>query len=333
MKNFSLIVVLLMCSRLGLAMGSVPVESVTPVERHGSLSVDGNRIVDKSGEAVSLAGVSLFWSNEGWGGNRFYNENTISYLKNDWDATIVRAAIGVDGDGSYLENPKENWENLKTAVDAAIENGIYVIVDWHSHHAEDYPQAAVDFFIKVASEYGEYPNLIYEIYNEPLNTASWEEDVVPYSEHVIAAIRKIDPDNLIVVGSPTWSQDVDVASKNPIIGYENIVYTLHFYAGTHKEGLRKKAEVALENGIALMVTEWGTVEASGDGAVDHESVAEWASFMKTHNLSHCVWAFNDKDEGASILVPNSDPDQESWPDVSLTESGLLVKELIREWRH
>lgn len=317
---------------LAMAIPSfAPAKDKTIVDTHGALSVNGNRIVDMNGDVVSLAGVSLFWSNEEWGGERFYSKNTVSYLANDWGASIVRAAFGADEPGGYFEFPEENMKRLDTVVKAAIDEGIYVIIDWHSHHAEDFREEAVAFFTKVANKYGAFPNVIYEIYNEPLKTATWAGDVKPYAESVIEAIREIDADNLIIVGSPTWSQDVDVASKKPILGYENIAYTLHFYAGTHKQELRDKAQVALDNGIALMVTEWGTVEASGDGAVDHKSVAEWLVFLRENDLSHCNWAFNDKLEGASILIPLSDETVESWPNSSLTESGILVKEIVTEW--
>jgi len=172
-------------------------------------------------------------------------------------------------------------------------------------------------------------HIIYEIYNEPLRI-SWDDVVKPYSERVIAAIRKIDANNLIIVGTTTWSQDVDIASKNPIVGFSNIAYTLHFYAGTHKEGLRKKAQVALDNGIAIMVTEWGTVNANGDGGANAESVAEWMAFMKKNNLSHCNWAVDDKKEGASIVKPGANP-KGGWTDEDLTESGKLTKSYIVDW--
>ncbi|MFA5240260.1 MAG: cellulase family glycosylhydrolase, partial [Phycisphaerae bacterium] len=167
-------------------------------------------------------------------------------------------------------------------------------------------------------------------YNEPLNTASWSGDVKPYAEAVISAIRAIDPDNLIIVGSPTWSQDVDVASLNPITGYSNIAYTLHFYAATHKQSLRDKATTALNNGIALMVTEWGTCDASGGGSVDVTSTNQWMDFLAANDISHCNWALNDKDENASALVPGASTTG-GWTDSDLTQSGLLVKDIIVGW--
>ena len=142
---------------------------------------------------------------------------------------------------------------------------MYVIIDWHSHHAESYRSNAIAFFQDMARTYGTRNHVIYEIYNEPLQI-SWSGTIKPYAQAVISAIRAIDPDNLIIVGTPSWSQDVDVAAADPIAG-TNIAYTLHFYAGTHGQFLRDKAQTALNRGVALFVTEWGSVNANGDGAV------------------------------------------------------------------
>lgn len=301
----------------------------TPVQTHGALSVSGNQIVNKDGQSVSFAGSSLFWSNTGWGGENFYKPEVVEWLHTDWNASIVRAAMGVEDNGGFISDAS-NSQKVKTIVDAAIDQGIYVIIDWHSHHAEDYETQAIQFFEEMATLYGENENVIYEIYNEPLNTTSWPNSIKPYAEAVIAAIRAIDSDNLIIVGSSTWSQDVDIASSSPIVGYSNIAYTLHFYAGTHGQFLRDKAQTALDNGIALMVTEWGAVEANGDGDVDFSETSEWMDFLRENSISHCNWALNDKEEGASSLKPGASTTG-NWATSDLTTSGSLVRNLVRNW--
>jgi len=301
----------------------------SPVTVHGALSVSGTKIVDQFNTPVSFAGNSLFWSNNGWGGEKYYNANVVSWLKEDWNTTIVRAAMGVEDNGGYINDPINNKNKVKAVVDAAIDNDMYVIIDWHSHHAEDHQAAAVSFFQEMAQLYGNNPNVIYEIYNEPLQV-SWSNTIKPYAEAVIAAIRAIDPDNLIIVGTSTWSQDVDIASNDPITGYNNIAYTLHFYAGTHKQSLRNKAQTAMNNGIALMVTEWGTVNANGDGGVDNTSTDEWMSFLQANDLTHLNWALNDKSEGASVLKPGANVNG-GWSSSNLTASGTKVKNIVENW--
>ena len=300
-----------------------------PVTVHGALSVNGNRIVDQNDDVVSFAGNSLFWSNTGWGGESYYTAGAVSWVEQDWGTTIIRAAMGVDEYGGYLSDPQNNKNRVTALVDAAIANGLYVIIDWHTHHAEDHQAAAIAFFEEMAQTYGNHPNVIYEIYNEPLQI-SWTNTIKPYAEAVINAIRAIDPDNLIIVGTSTWSQDVDIASNDPITGQSNIAYTLHFYAATHGAFNRQKAQTALDNGIALMVTEWGSVSANGDGAVDEASTAAWMDFLQANDISHLNWALNDKVEGASSLVPGADPNG-GWSASDLTPSGINAKNIIKNW--
>ncbi|HCK32289.1 MAG TPA: endoglucanase, partial [Rhodospirillaceae bacterium] len=292
------------------------------------LSVSGNQVLI-GGQQGSLAGPSLFWSNNNWGGEKFYNAGAVASVKQDWNATLIRAAMGVDEGGGYLEDRTGNLNKVRTVVEAAVANDMYVIIDWHSHHAENFTAQAVEFFQQMATEYGHHNNVIYEIYNEPLQV-SWSGTIKPYAEQVIGAIRAIDPDNLIIVGTPTWSQDVDAAANDPITNFSNIAYTLHFYAGTHKQFLRDKAQFALDHGIALFATEWGTVNANGDGGVDFNETNVWMDFLSRNNISHANWALNDKSEGASALTPGANTTG-NWPDSQYTTSGSFVRDIVRAW--
>jgi aryl-phospho-beta-D-glucosidase BglC (GH1 family) len=298
--------------------------AATPFEQHGRLRVDGAKIVGEHGESVSLAGNSLFWSQ--WKGD-FYNADCINWLKNDWHSSIIRVAMGVDG-GGYLANPDVERARVETVVDACTAAGLYVIIDWHDHQAQKHTAESVKFFTAMAQKYGRQKNIVYEIFNEPL-AVSWHDVVKPYATAVVAAIRAVDPEGLIVVGTPHWSQDVDIAASDPIAG-TNIAYALHFYAGTHKKSIRDKAERALDKGAAIFVTEWGTCKADGNGAIDEASVTAWMDFMRHWQLSHCNWAVSDKAETSSIVVLGA-PVIGGWTDEQLTPSGKLVRKLIRDW--
>ena len=167
----------------------------------------------------------------------------------------------------------------------------------------------------MAEKYGEYDNVIFELYNEPMNT-SWEE-IKTYAELVIPEIRKYS-DNLIIVGTPNWSQDVLAAANQPIED-TNVAYALHFYAGTHKKWLRDNADLAMIKGIALFVTEWGSVNADGNGGISKTSTEEWMKWIDENNLSSCNWAINDKDEGSSIFSSGSE----------ISDTGTYIKSLIQ----
>ena len=297
----------------------------TLVGKHGRLEAKGNQIVDKNGNPMSLAGNSFFWSNDNWGGERYYKSEVVSWLKSDWNSTIVRAAMGVEDPGGYIDNKNGNKNRIKTIVEAAIEEGIYVIIDWHSHHAEDYQDEAIEFFQEIATLYGENDHIIYELYNEPLDI-SWSNTIKPYALAVTAAIREIDPDNLIVVGTPEWSQRIDLAAADPIVGYQNIAYTLHFYTTYHHQWLRDRANSALQSGIPIFVTEWGSI---GYSLVDPEA-NEWMNWCFANKIIHCNWSVNDKEEEWSILIPGASTIG-GWNDNELTEAGKLAKNIISNW--
>lgn len=291
------------------------------------MSVQGNKVV-VGGEVKSLGGMSYFWANNGWGGEKYYNASTVSYFKQDWKASIVRAAMGVEDGGGYFDDPQGSKQKVRAIVDAAIANDMYVIIDWHSHYANTHDWgAAVAFFQEMARDYGHYDNIIYEVYNEPLDIP-WGH-IKSYAETVIDAIRAIDPDNVIVVGTPRWSQGVKEASWDPI-NRNNIAYTLHFYAGSHGQWLRNDAAEAMNNGIALMVTEWGTVNANGDGGVNEGETAAWMNFMRDNGIHHANWSVNDKPEGASALNPGASSTG-GWSDADLTWSGHVVRGYLRDW--
>ncbi|RAV99440.1 glycoside hydrolase family 5 protein [Pseudochryseolinea flava] len=301
-----------------ILMSCKSTDRATIVDRSGQLQAKGNRIVDRNGTPIQLYGMSFFWSQ--WMG-KYYNAETVSWLKQDWNCTILRAAMGIEG-GGYLQNPAREEQKIITVVDAAIANGLYVIIDWHDHHGENHLQESKTFFASMAKRYGGYPNVIYELYNEPLQV-SWSKVLKPYHEAVIDTIRKYDTKNLIVCGTPNWSQWVDSAALDPIKD-SNVAYTLHFYAGTHKQELRDRAKFALDRGIALMVTEYGTTDANGNGAVDTEETERWFAFMDEYKLSGCNWSVADKNESSAALKPGAAPSG-GWSEDMINPSGLLVR--------
>jgi len=299
------------------------VAGATPVAEHGWLKTAGNQIQNQNGQQVQLKGMSLFWSQ--WGGS-FYNASVVSSLVDNWKVSLVRAAMGVEM-GGYLDNPAAEKAKVKTVVDAAVDKGVYVIIDWHDHNATQHAVQAKAFFGEMAQLYKNQPNVIFEIFNEPDNE-TWAE-VKSYAQQVIAEIRATGANNLIVVGTPTWSQDVDIAANSPITGYSNIAYTLHFYAGTHTQYLRNKASTALSSGLPLFVTEWGTCDASGNGGLNLAESQTWIDFLNQNKLSWASWSLFDKPETASALVPGASTSG-NWTDASLTQSGSFVKQKILE---
>lgn len=322
MRRWWLLLVALLLGPVAWAAPAAPAGS--PVAAHGRLAVKGNRVVDAQGRPFAVHGMSLFWSQ--WQ-PRYYDPATVAWLVRDWRVTAVRAAIGAQ-QGGYDTQPEAETKRAEAVIDAAIAQGIYVVVDWHAHQprADD----AVRFFSHIATKYRGVPNLIYETYNEPLPEHGWAKVLKPYHAKVIGAIRAIDPGAFVVAGTRSWSQDVDEAAADPL-PFANVAYTLHFYAATHKGELRAKAETAMRRGVALFVTEYGTTAANGDAPIDAAETQVWWDWCAKNGISYLNWSVANKDEASAILKPTTQG-LSGWSEADLTESGRLVRGHLRAAR-
>jgi endoglucanase len=284
----------------GAATTAPPAAANTPVARYGQLRVCGAGLCDKSGAKVQLRGISSMWLN--WE-TQPYAENlqALTWMRDNWNLQVIRAAMGVEPAGAYLSNPSKAKSQVETIINNAVTAGVYVIVDWHAHEAQNNQSQAVAFFADLAKRYGNLPNVIWEPWNEPLQL-SWTGVIKPYHQAVVNAIRASDPDNVIVLGTPTWSQDVDVAAQSPVSG-TNLMYTLHFYSCTHTAGLRAKGDAAIKAGLALFVTEWGASNADGglDGAICQNEAQSWIDWMKGKGISWTAWKLDVGTDTTNLL--------------------------------
>lgn len=294
------------------------------VKHHGQLSVSGTQLVDKNKNPIVLRGMSFGWHSM-W--PRFYNEKAVSWLKKDFNCNVVRAAMGIElGEWSYIKNPEFSKQKIEAVVNGAIKSDIYVIIDWHSHNIN--LKEAKEFFEEVSKKYAKYPNIIYEIFNEP-DYESWPE-IKAYAEEVITVIRKNDPHNVILVGSPHWDQDVDRPAEDPIKGFDNIMYNMHFYAATHGKDLRDRTDEAIKRGLPVFVSESAGMEASGDGPLNMKVWQEYVDWMEARKLSWITWSVSDKDETCSILKKSA-KSEGKWKDQDLKESGIKIRQFLRKY--
>jgi endoglucanase len=311
-----------------LAAGSVSsLMAQTPVAVNGTLSVNGNQVVNQYGKPPELRGLSFSWSI--WQGRKYYNTDVVDWICKDFKISLMRASMAVQPDSGYLQQPDQQKQLITNVVDEAIKNGIYVLIDWHDHNGYLHTRQSVQFFSEMAQKYKGVPNVIYEVWNEP-ERIGWDT-VKNYAVQVITEIRKYDPDNLIVVGSPHWDQDVDIAANSPISGFKNIAYSFHFYASdpNHQDGLRAKADLAIKRGLPLMVTEWGVGEASGNGAFNLDENKKWVDWLKKNKLSWVNWNITDKNETTALLKPGA-PINGGWTENELTPDGVYIREKLRE---
>ena len=299
------------------------VNAARPVKQWGQLQVKNAQLCDSKGEPVVLRGVSLGWHNL-W--PRFYNRKAVKWLADDWHADVIRAAMGIQIEDNYFENPELALKCITNVVEAAIKNDVYVIIDWHAHKM--HTAEAKEFFGKMAAKYGKHPNVIYELFNEPVDD-SWESLRV-YAKTIIDEIRRYDPDNIILVGCPHWDQDIDKAAANPIEGVTNVMSTVHFYAASHGDSLRQRLSDAVKGGLPVFVSECAGMENTGDGPLAPKEYDKWIDLLEQLKVSWVNWSISDKNETCSMILPSA-PATGKWTDRQIKPWGKMVRERLRKY--
>ena len=294
----------------------------SPVAIHGKLQVSGRDMIDVNGEPVVLKGISthdIMWF------ERCYNESSLNAMVDEWGINVFRLASYTEEYIKSSSNAEKRREFIDNMVDLCEQKGIYCIIDWHILNAgTNDPWFKVDsamaFFDYMSKKHAGKAHVIYELCNEPNGSISWAR-IKSYAQEIIDIIVKNDPSSIIITGTPVWSQRVIAAADSPL-DYPNAMYTLHFYADTHKQDLRNAADVALSKNCPLFVTEFGTCNSSGNSGFNVKESIEWFKWMNENNISWANWSFADKDETASLLFPNSCK-KGKWTNYS--ESGRLIK--------
>lgn len=269
---------------------------------YGPLQVVGTKLCDSSGNPVQLRGVSthgLAWFPD------YVNEALFQELHEQWNANVVRLAMYTAEYGGYCTGgDKERLKQLvRDGVEYASNQNMYVIIDWHILSDGDpntYKSQAEEFFREMSAEFADRENVLYEICNEPNGGTSWSR-VKEYAEEIIPVIRENDEDAVILVGTPNWSQYVDQAAADPITGWDNIMYTLHFYAATHRESLRRTLTEALDGGLPIFVSEYSICDASGNGGIDEEQAKAWVETLDKYQVSYVAWSLSNKNETSALI--------------------------------
>ncbi|WP_049962164.1 glycoside hydrolase family 5 protein [Oribacterium sp. FC2011] len=298
-----------------------------------SLQVIGPNLCDSTGAKIQLKGISthgIQWFPE------YINTDCFRFFRDNWGCNLIRFAMYTE-EGGYLSS-NEKAVQLKALIENGVQSctslGMYSIIDWHilsDGNPLSHVEEAKSFFNGMSALYKDNPYVIYEICNEPNGGTSWN-DIKAYAEQVIPVIRANAPDAIILVGTPTWSQDVDQAAANPISPElsHNVMYTLHFYAATHRDDLRNKLMAARAAGLPVFISEFSTCDASGNGAVDYNSANTWFNLIKENNLSFAGWNLSNKAESSAILKPGTISTTGAWTDGDFSETGILLKSLMAD---
>ena len=312
----------------------------TPVGKHGRLhlaKVDGYGnapvIVDQYGKPFQMRGASTHgvqWFPE------YINKGAMQTLRDEWGVNLLRMACYVTQYNGYTNGGQSLIDSkIVEGVQAAKELGMYVIVDWHIHEENPHTTKTVaeQFFKKYATLYKDYDNVIFEICNEPTGVQWYTggNDLYSYCKDIAGIIRDCGSKALIVCGTNNWSQDVEDVAKKPLKddGFEDIMYTFHFYSGTHYEDKRQKVRTAVAAGTPIFVTEFGICDASGNGGYDTANADEWIEFLDSMNISYACWSFCNKGESASYLKTSCNKTTGGFEESDLTTTGIWLVNTYR----
>lgn len=295
-----------------------------------ALKVSGSSLTDSSGNPVILRGISthgLSWFPE------YVNEEAFRQLHEQWGINCIRLAMYTAEYNGYCTGDASNRQRLKNLIDDGVryatENGMYVIIDWHilsDGNPNTYLGESKAFFAEMSQKYAGHDNVLYEICNEPNGGTSWSQ-IKSYAEEVIPVIRENDSDGVIIVGTPNWSQYVEDAANNPVSGYDNIMYALHFYAATHTDSLRNAMISAIEKGLPVFVSEFGICDASGNGGIDEYQANEWVRVMNEYGVSHIAWNLSNKNE-TSAIISSGCAKTSGWDYDELSDSGKWLYNML-----
>lgn len=297
---------------------------------YGALQVVGTQLCDSNGNAVQLRGISthgLAWFPD------YVNADLFRELHDEWKANVIRLAMYTAESGGYCSggDQKKLKQLISDGVQYATDNDMYVIIDWHILSDGDpntYKDKAKAFFEEMSETYSGYDNVLYEICNEPNGGTGWSS-IKSYAEEIIPVIRANDEDAIILVGTPNWSQYVDQAAADPITAYSNIMYTLHFYAATHTDGLRSTMAAAIDAGLPVFVSEYGICDASGNGAIDEKQANAWVELMDRYGVSYVAWNLSNKNE-TSAVFKNSCNKLNGFAQEDLSSSGRWLYAMLTE---
>ncbi|WBB53444.1 cellulase family glycosylhydrolase [Verrucosispora sp. WMMD573] len=308
-----------------------PPGTQTPVGINGQLRVCGVNLCNQYGRPIQLRGMSSHGIQ--WFGN-CYNPASLDALATDWRADLFRIAMYVQEQG-YETDPAGFTNRVNSLVEEATRRGMYAMIDFHTLTPGDPMynlERAKTFFATVSARHAAKNNVIYEITNEP-NGVGWST-IKNYAEQVIPVIRANDPDAVIIVGTRAWSS-LGVSEgathseivNNPV-NASNIMYAFHFYAASHKDNYRAEVERAAAR-LPLFVTEFGTVDYTGDGGVDLASSTQWLDLLDRLKIGYANWTFSDKAEGSAALRPGTCNGSNYTGTSMLTASGVFMRDRIR----
>ncbi|MHA4816157.1 glycoside hydrolase family 5 protein [Streptomyces aculeolatus] len=294
------------------------------------LKVDGNKLVDGTGTAVQLRGVTrmgMEWPcAQGWGLVDGPLDDAAVTAVTSWNVDVVRIHLNEhcwlgtsDIKPEYGGAPYQAM--VKDYVDKLQNAGLYVIIDMH-WSAPAGQQAttqqkmadaayAPDYWKSVATTFKDYPGVIFDLFNEP-HDISWEcwrdgctvdgWEAVGYQD-LVDTVRATGATQPIVLTCNGWgNQCPGWLDYKPTDPQNNLIAGVHIYDYTGCN-----VQSCWDSDIAPLAAEVPVITGEfGDNDCNHDWSDGFMSWLDEQGISWTAHSFYPGDCGAPGLITDWD---------------------------
>ncbi len=312
------------------------------------LHTRGKKVLNASGKPVWLYGVniaSLEWSTDGE-----HIEESVNRAINDWKVNLIRLPLAQDQWFGKMMNQTDGGAAYRALVDKLVDTcaagHVYIDLDLHwsdagkwvneggksgQHSMPD--KNSVAFWQDMATRYKNWPNVIFDLYNEPrdVSFAVWRDGgtvtekpdrkktgqaKVTYEavglQKLYDTVRATGATNVVTVGGLDWAYDLSGVLQGYGIKGSNLIYETHPYQ-EKKNWDKNFGDTSWK--YPVYMGEWGFGVRNTNGLGYAQSLMQYA---RKHKLHWTAWDMHPV--AGPALIKN-------W-DYEPTVCGQFVKEQL-----
>jgi hypothetical protein len=250
-----------------------------------------------------------------------------------------------DEDYMGLYAAQDGFQRVDTLISWCREAGLYLILDMHDapggqtgdniddsygypwlYESEAAQQKFIDVWVKIAAYYRNEPVILgYEFVNEPIapyfNTDELNKELEPLYRRVLAEVRKVDTNHIVLLGGSQWNSNFKPLSTDASFD-DNLMYTCHRYGGeASAEAIQGYIDFRNQTNRPMYMGEIGHNT--------NEWMAAFCRAMEDNNIGWTFWPYK-KMAGSSFVTVNN---PENWEAIiDFVESPRSTYREIREAR-
>ena len=216
--------------------------------------------------------------------------------------------------GDAMDGP--GWALLDDVVRWSRAAGLYVLIDLHAApggqtgiNHDDGPGLPLMFYVPehrrrtvalwraIAARYRDEPAVLgYDLLNEPIapyhDRAYLNPRLEPFYRELVAAIRAVDPNHMIVLAGAQWSGTFAMLGK-PFA--PNLAYTYHkFWASTGRDSIQEYLNFSNRHRVPVFVGETGETD-------DMDWNRAFRDLNERHGFGWLFWTYKNMDTRSTVV--------------------------------